>query len=290
MNDLYAAAHDYARAERQVFLLGEGKRPFGNCAHCRDKHLTPEDREACTCLYCHGFYAATPDPARLDRMFAGLDDVSRETSMLAMRTGAASDVVVVDIDLRKTTEALQWMLNTFPCLPVLDHAPRVITASGGFHLWLAHPGERVPNSSGKLAPGVDVRGDNGYVILPPSRREDGAVYEWCPGDFLPEPPQMGPVLLEMLCQPPEPRSARPRAERGSEGSLSGLLGFLGRSVNGERNTVLHWCACRASEDLDDADTEEAAHSLHEVAQQIGLDARSSWATIRSGFQTNGRYL
>jgi hypothetical protein len=41
------------------------------------------------------------------------------------------------------------------------------TPSGGIHVWFQSDG-RVRNSQGKIAPGVDVRGDGGYLIVPPS--------------------------------------------------------------------------------------------------------------------------
>src|SRR5262249_13771842 len=49
-----------------------------------------------------------------------------------------------------------------------------LTPSGGRHLYFRDPGN-VRNSTDKLAVGVDVRGDGGYVVLPPSH--DG-LYEW----------------------------------------------------------------------------------------------------------------
>lgn len=61
--------------------------------------------------------------------------------------------------------------------------------SGSVHYyfrWLE--GAEVKNSSGRVAPGVDVRGEGGMVIAPPSQRRDGT-YRWLndldPGD----PPQ-----------------------------------------------------------------------------------------------------
>ncbi len=44
------------------------------------------------------------------------------------------------------------------------------TGGGGTHLYFMHPGGRVPNSAGRLGPGLDVRGDGGYVLVSPSRR------------------------------------------------------------------------------------------------------------------------
>ena len=55
------------------------------------------------------------------------------------------------------------------------------TPSGGVHLYYAVDGP-VPNSQSKLAPGVDVRGDGGMVVAPPSvlhNVQGNEVHEHC---------------------------------------------------------------------------------------------------------------
>lgn len=48
------------------------------------------------------------------------------------------------------------------------------TGSGGQHFFYRAPaGVRIPNSVSKIAPHVDIRGENGYVVLPPSRTDKG---------------------------------------------------------------------------------------------------------------------
>src|SRR5690606_20430718 len=58
------------------------------------------------------------------------------------------------------------------------------TPRGGMHLYFATPSVRIPCSVGRLTPGVDVRSDGGYVVIPPStgRRWSGERGE------LPPPP------------------------------------------------------------------------------------------------------
>ena len=51
--------------------------------------------------------------------------------------------------------------------------------SGSIHYYFRYPEQgRIPDSSGKIAPGVDVRGEGGMVIAPPSVTPDGGAYEW----------------------------------------------------------------------------------------------------------------
>lgn len=53
------------------------------------------------------------------------------------------------------------------------------TPRGGSHFYFKAPtGCTVKNSASKLGPGIDLRAAGGYVILPPSRRNDNRDYKW----------------------------------------------------------------------------------------------------------------
>ena len=89
-----AAALRYMGNGWPVFVLGRSKRPVANCAACRAAGAG-HDKAGCTCLTCHGFYAATLDPDRLAAML-----VKVPGGLLAIRTGRVSGLCVVDIDPR----------------------------------------------------------------------------------------------------------------------------------------------------------------------------------------------
>jgi hypothetical protein len=83
---------------------------------------------------------------------------------VAIVTGAVSGVDVVDIDDLN----VKWP----PSEHELPAEYVVRTPSGGCHYYFTHtPGVR--SSAGKLAAGVDVRGDGGYVVIPPSSTAEG---------------------------------------------------------------------------------------------------------------------
>jgi hypothetical protein len=101
-------------------------------------------------------------------------------AMIGIPTGEASGFWVLDADVDPIKgldglaelEKLQAQNGTLP--PTLTS----ITPRGGKHFFFRwSPGIR--NSSSKIAPGLDVRGAGGYVILPPSMRADGKTYQWC---------------------------------------------------------------------------------------------------------------
>jgi len=108
------------------------------------------------------------------------------TANIGLITGRVSGVVVVDIDTKKGADP-----NS-----VYDKRPTNLiarTGSNGFHLFYDYPGgvSRVPNrvNAGGIK-GVDVRGDGGIIILPPSIHETGRRYafvrEGDPGHDFPD--------------------------------------------------------------------------------------------------------
>lgn len=94
---------------------------------------------------------------------------------LALLTGRVSGVVVLDIDPRHGgDEALAaWQARNGP----LPETPQALTGGGGQHFFFRYPGVPV-KSSANVMPGVDVRGDAGIIILPPSMHSSGRSYEW----------------------------------------------------------------------------------------------------------------
>jgi hypothetical protein len=94
---------------------------------------------------------------------------------IAVVTGVVSGVVVLDIDPRHGGDSSFQALER-------QHAPvsetvEARTGGGGRHLYFAHPGEILHNRVA-LAPGVDLRGDGGYVVAPPSVHASGEPYRW----------------------------------------------------------------------------------------------------------------
>ena len=97
---------------------------------------------------------------------------------IAVITGAVSHLVVLDIDPdHGGAESLADLEQLHGCLPPTIEAT---TGSGGRHFYFAHPGGIVHNRVG-LLPGIDLRGDGGYVVAPPSVHRNDIPYAWAPG-------------------------------------------------------------------------------------------------------------
>lgn len=97
---------------------------------------------------------------------------------IAAVTGALSGIVVMDIDPQHGgEESLAEIEREIGKLPETVESR---TGGGGRHLYFAHPGGHVGNRAG-IRPGVDLRGDGGCIVLPPSTHPSGRAYEWRPG-------------------------------------------------------------------------------------------------------------
>jgi hypothetical protein len=86
-------------------------------------------------------------------------------------TGPISNLIVADFDgaLGAETEA--------QILPRIGVGPVALTGGGGTHRLMAHPGRKVPTRTGVL-PGMDIRGDGGFIVAPPSIHASGRQYSW----------------------------------------------------------------------------------------------------------------
>jgi Bifunctional DNA primase/polymerase, N-terminal len=77
---------------------------------------------------------------------------------IAVPTGPLSGFDVLDLDPRHGSD--NWRAENIHLLP----DTRVHGTAGGGEHWLFPHAEGLRNSSGKIAPGLDVRADGGYVI------------------------------------------------------------------------------------------------------------------------------
>ncbi len=106
----------------------------------------------------HGHKDATTDSDEIEKLFA-----HRSAKLIGLPTGQASGIVVVDIDVKNGKDGRQW-----PRYQDLPLTKKVETASGGFHFLFKYPGLEIKSRANVGFDGIDIRGDGGYVISPPS--------------------------------------------------------------------------------------------------------------------------
>ncbi|MEU4164527.1 bifunctional DNA primase/polymerase [Actinoplanes sp. NPDC026670] len=270
-----------------VFWLGRTKRPVANCPACPKVADDPShDPQACSCLTCHGFYAATTDPDRIraaQRVVPG--------GLLAIRTGIPSGRVVIDVDPRNGGRVLPELMPPTRC---------VSTGSGGWHLHYRHPGGRfAANLEHRGIPGIDIKADGGYVVAPPSihpgtRRP----YRWV-GD---RPLNEMPPPLIAACRAAEAPVAEPSAgatagttpTTGPGGGgissppalLASHLAAVDNAGQGRRRHVLYGASrgvarMVAAGVITESDAYQALYAAGLRAEQTPRDIR---AAITGGFQ------
>lgn len=149
---------------------------------CRARTID-EDHKAKSPLTAHGFKDATGDSAQLEawtKQYAGC--------MWGAPTGAANGFWVFDGDVPKLDEKTGKMtadgretIREFFQARGLEFPPRTLTiktpSNGVHYCYKAPAGVEIVNKAGIL-PGVDVRGDGGYVCIPPyTNLDNGKAYE-----------------------------------------------------------------------------------------------------------------
>jgi hypothetical protein len=198
---------------------------------------------------------------------------------VGIRTGP---IVVVDEDrLNALQELADSHGETIP-------PTRVAKTGSGRHYYFTQPaGTRIRNTAGKLAPGIDTRGDGGYVVAPPSVHPNGGHYEW----ESEQQPAPLPEWIARLLHKPEPvrrdpaplriaGDTTPYAQRALEDETSAVAA----APEGTRNDRLNTAAFSLGQLVAGGELSErdAIAALEDAASACGLPEREAAATIRSG--------
>ena len=154
MNKLLDAAIEYATKYKWAVFP---------CSPTSKKPLTP-----------HGCKDAKKSVGAIKAWWERWPDAS-----IGIATGSVSGLIVIDEDLDEDKG-----LNGYEAVTdwerINGHLPatvQCITGRGGYHLYYQYDGTDIKNRAGILD-GVDVRGEGGYVIAPPSMHPNGTEYQW----------------------------------------------------------------------------------------------------------------
>ena len=123
-------------------------------------------------LVPHGLHNSTTDPDEIKAWWT-----KGPFANVGIRTGKVSGIVVLDIDPRNggsdSFQKLQDQIGKFP------ETVTATTGGGGQHLLFLYPGTSIPcKPLGKDWPGLDIKGDGGYIVAPPSIHPSGKTYQW----------------------------------------------------------------------------------------------------------------
>lgn len=93
---------------------------------------------------------------------------------VAIATGELSGIFVIDCDDEEAYRKIQELLPD-SLVTCVAKTPR------GYHIYFLYQKERRIGNTTNIFPGVDIRGEGGYIIAPPSINGDGMAYDWLDG-------------------------------------------------------------------------------------------------------------
>jgi hypothetical protein len=242
----------------------------------------------------HGFLEANSDP-----------DVARAkwnkwpSANIGIATGPVSGFWALDIDAPRGIDTMKALVRVHG-----KPAPTVavFTPNDGLHLWFKWPefGPEIRNSAGRVGPGIDVRGEGGYITAPPSVLLDRKrAYQWVPDrdEIL-----SAPDLLVQLTQPieyqeekvgprgPTPDQQKPGPPSGDTdnyvaAAISAEVRELEGAGEGTRNDTLNKVAFSVGGFVKSGCIPEewARSQLESRAVAIGLPLTEARRTIQSAF-------
>jgi hypothetical protein len=236
---------------------------------------------------------------------------------IGVATGQRSGLVVVDLDRHhdglRTRQKLAEQGLVFP--PTV--AAR--TRSGGWHFfYTTPPTRRVLNTEGQLAgvgktPGIDVRGDGGFIIVAPSIRPAPAPvdagprlgsYQWAdrPNRLaeapewvtVPKPPPQ-PAHAGVVSPRPRPPSAAQNLSARAQAALDAEIRRVQDAGEGHRNAALFHAAANLFEIVNTGylNEEQVRRALTTAALGAGLSEREIRQTLdaqwrrKSGVRRDG---
>jgi hypothetical protein len=258
-NQPLAWAIAYAAAGVSVFPVTAGRTP-----------LTP-----------HGFHNATTDAATIKGWWA-------RHPYADAAWGLAASVVVVDLDAKSGRDGKRDFEAIEGKPPDAVETPIATTPTGGLHLYFGAGDRRLRQFSGAIPghPGIDTRvGGKGFAILPGA----GNGRAWLRPLSTPLAPAPAWLPDEKEDRGAAPAPAQPRASPftryGADTRVRRIALRVERAVEGERNSVTFWAACRLAELERDGLIDEAwgVELLALAASRAGLPDIEARRTIKSGF-------
>ena len=269
--DVLAKAGRGWRLPHAAMLLAEGGVPVFPCA---PGGKTPITR--------HGHLDATTDRRQVRAWWR-----LHPWANIGIPTGAASGLVVVDVDVHGPVDGMRSFVRAGDAGLVKGWGLLVSTPTGGQHAYFpAIPGLEQRSWQAGSA-GIDFRGDGGYIIAPPSIRIiDGIAsrYKVGAGEHLGQPwPVDSNRLRDFLDPRPAPTVHSSPARDRDGADAERLASWLGRQAT-DRNLKLFWASCRLAES--GVPVSDAVDAMVSAAQS-DFGEREITRTVHSAYRSVG---
>ena len=206
-------------------------------------------------------------------------------------TGSRSGIWIFDVDVDDGIDGVASLAKLEAEHGPLPPTIEASTPRDGRHLywrWDAE-GPEIRNSAGRIGPGLDVRGEGGSIVLPPSVLSDGRGYRWARNDvstFADAPPWLVKLALPPPLPPrPEPKPLNGDVDRYCAAAITAELKSLAAAREGQRNHQLNETAFALARFVAAGVVPEdwARGELEGAAIQIGLPVIEARRTIGSAF-------
>ncbi len=161
--------------------------------------LLPNDKKPHGRLVKNGLNEATLDQTLILKWW-----LDTPKANIGLRTGVAFDALDVD--------GPDGIASMIELAPNYKHAGPIASTGKGFHLLFIPTGAR--NAARKL-PGLDFRGQGGYVVAPPSVHPNGNLYRWRRNGALPEPTEW----LDQLVTKPRVQRTTPEIDPANQDNI-----------------------------------------------------------------------
>lgn len=244
-------------------------------------------------------------PGKHPRTRNGVKDATNNLDMLrawweifpgcnwALACGRASGLFVVDIDVKTETDGFESFArfqHEHLSEGLVSATTSVVTGGGGRHLYFRYPSVTVRNRVEWL-PGVDVRSDGGYVILPPSTHASGNRYHW--QTWVDELADAPAVLIDSIVA-----TSAPRPGPGFPGWVTRTLSDLpddevvfeeGLSP-GNRNDTMHRLASRWFRELGIQSVYAVKGRAFRVWSRTPQVPPFAWAEVEAAVDSARRFI
>ncbi len=236
-------------------------KPGGKCSPGKHPRYDPM-------LLSKGLHSASTKPNLIRQWWTKWPDAN-----IGVLTGKQSNLIVLDLDMHGDVDGINNAKKEFGWEPQGVYQK---TGGGGIQAFYRRPDdvERVKSQCGKgsMAPGVELKADDGYVTVPPSNHISGESYQWVQppdGSELPQPPEW--IMAAQTKKRTERIKAKtvkadadviPDGERNSTlTSLAGSMRRKGMSEESVLSALLTHNEERCNPPLDTAEVEAIAASV-----------------------------
>lgn len=205
---------------------------------------------------------------------------------IGIPTGAASGLVVVDVDMHGSANGMEAFARAGDAGLVEGWGLLVNTPTGGQHAYFPAISGVEQRSWQAGSAGIDIRGDGGYIVAPPSiRMIDGIPTRYKIGvESLGQSLPLDSARLRDFLDPRPAPAHHAVPDRDRDGAdAERLATWLGRQAT-DRNLKLFWASCRLAEGgVPVADAVDAMVT----AAQSDFGEREITRTVHSAYRSVG---